>query len=183
MSKTETQSRAESLAKMLEFGAFSPNLLQNEIGVRKGAAAELRRLDAENKALRERLEIDPSHPIDGIAARDETIRLLDGQILALRARLEAPAAALAAPSAGWISVDVALPPKNTEMAIWFAESTIPSTGQYTGLRADPNGWSYPSENYLSPGEHPNHPEGGYPTVTHWMELHAPGAAQAKEGGA
>lgn len=53
MSKTETQSKAESLAKMLEFGAFSPNLLQNEIGVRKGAAAELRRLDAENKALRE----------------------------------------------------------------------------------------------------------------------------------
>ena len=56
MSKTETQSRAESLAKMLEFGAFSPNLLQNEIGVRKGAAAELRRLDAENKALREVLQ-------------------------------------------------------------------------------------------------------------------------------
>jgi hypothetical protein len=44
---------------MLEFGAFSPNLLQNEIGVRKGAAAELRRLDAENKALRERLEATP----------------------------------------------------------------------------------------------------------------------------
>ncbi|MFX0588456.1 hypothetical protein ACOART_12230, partial [Glaesserella parasuis] len=56
MSKTETQSRAESLAKMLEFGAFSPNLLQNEIGVRKGAAAELRRLDAENKALIKALE-------------------------------------------------------------------------------------------------------------------------------
>lgn len=130
MSKTETQSKAESLANMLEFGAFSPNLLQNEIGVRKGAAAELRRLDArvkslefsfnewhdktdwvqdtaqalelgmhradvlrariesldaENKALRARLEIDPSHPIDGIAARDETIRQLEAQIKGLRA--------------------------------------------------------------------------------------------------
>ncbi len=62
MSKTETQSRAESLAKMLEFGAFSPNLLQNEIGVRKGAAAELRRLDAENKALRELLGASPAVP-------------------------------------------------------------------------------------------------------------------------
>lgn len=57
MSKTETQSKAESLAKMLEYGAFSPNLLQNEIGVRKGAADELRRLDAENKALREFAEL------------------------------------------------------------------------------------------------------------------------------
>ena len=51
MSKPETQSKAESLAKMLEFGAFSPNLLQNEIGVRKAAAEELRRLDARVTSL------------------------------------------------------------------------------------------------------------------------------------
>ncbi|MFM9768085.1 hypothetical protein, partial [Streptomyces scabiei] len=35
---------------------------QNEIGVRKGAAAELRRLDAENKALRELLGASPAVP-------------------------------------------------------------------------------------------------------------------------
>ena len=40
--------------------------------------------EAQNKALRERLEIDPSHPIDGIEARDETIRQLDVQIKELR---------------------------------------------------------------------------------------------------
>lgn len=150
MSKTETQSDALQLAEFFGSMKKSSHRWYDGVPVHEKAAAELRRLDAENKAL--------------------------------RARLEAQAAALAAPSAGWISVDAALPPKNTEVAIWFAESTIPSTGQYTGLRADPNGWSYPSENYLSPGEHPNHPEGGGPTVTHWMELHAPGVAQAKEGG-
>lgn len=114
MSKTETQSRAESLAKMLEFGAFSPNLLQNEIGVRKGAAAELRRLDAENKALRglaatcyaglgaecnlpenwldalnaaangEPFDTEGLLPFTAAEARDETIRQLEAQIKGLR---------------------------------------------------------------------------------------------------
>lgn len=73
----------------------------------------------------------------------------------------------------WTSVEVALPPKNTEVVIWFAESNIPSTGQYTGLSRDPNGWSYPSECHLWPGEHPDHPEGGDPRVTHWMDVTDP----------
>lgn len=42
--------------------------------------ARIEALDAENKALRDRLEIDPSHPIDGIDARDETIRQLEAQV-------------------------------------------------------------------------------------------------------
>lgn len=71
MSKTETQSDAQILASFYE--KYSDN-------VSTSTAEALRRLDAENKALRERLEIDPSHPIDGIAARDETIRLLEARV-------------------------------------------------------------------------------------------------------
>lgn len=41
---------------------------------------------AEIERLRERLEIDPAHSIDGIYARDETIRGLDTEILKLKAR-------------------------------------------------------------------------------------------------
>lgn len=179
MSKTETQSEALRLADRLEGHA--------PMATRDQAAAELRRLDAENKALR----VLAATCYAGLGAEcnlpenwlDAMNAAANGEAFDTEGLLPFTAGTVAAPSAGWISVDVALPPKNTEVAIWFAESTIPSTGQYTGLRADPNGWSYPSENYPSPGEHPNHPEGGYPTVTHWMELHAPGAAQAKEGGA
>ena len=43
---------------------------------------------AEIERLRARLEIDPSHPYDGIYARDETIRQQDKQIERLRAVLE-----------------------------------------------------------------------------------------------
>lgn len=56
---------------------------------RHSGHSELRRLDAENKALRARLEIDPSHPIDGIAARDETIRQLEAQMRALLGEMDA----------------------------------------------------------------------------------------------
>jgi sugar phosphate isomerase/epimerase len=41
-------------------------------------------LIAEVRALRERLEIDPSHPYDGIYCRDETIRLQGEEIERLR---------------------------------------------------------------------------------------------------
>lgn len=74
MSKTETQSEALMLAQGLAEGFCG------QFAWLQPAAAELRRLDAENKALRARLEIDPSHPIDGIAARDETIRQLEAQV-------------------------------------------------------------------------------------------------------
>ena len=40
----------------------------------------------EIERLRERLEIDPAHPYDGIYARDETIRGLDAELLKLKAR-------------------------------------------------------------------------------------------------
>lgn len=36
----------------------------------------------------ERLEIDPSHPIDGIEARDETIRQLEAQMRALLGKMD-----------------------------------------------------------------------------------------------
>jgi hypothetical protein len=206
MSKTETQSDALTAERRLfitavanlelrkKFGdeGFRLDLERDELEALIEMAERTSRLDARVKSLEfafnewhdktnwvqetaQALELG-MHRADVLRAR---IEALDAENKALRERMEA---APSAPSAGWISVDVVLPPKNTEVAIWFAESTIPSTGQYTGLQADPNGWSYPSENYLSPGEHPNHPEGGDPTVTHWMELHAPGAAQAKEGG-
>lgn len=43
----------------------------------------------EIERLRARLEIDPAHPYDGIATRDETIRMQDQEIDALRAEVEA----------------------------------------------------------------------------------------------
>ncbi|WON88680.1 hypothetical protein [Delftia sp. UGAL515B_04] len=77
MSKTETQSEALRLAAKLRGEAENSIVKYSTAHL---AAKELERLDAENKALRERLEIDPSHPIDGIDARDETIRQLEAQV-------------------------------------------------------------------------------------------------------
>ena len=74
---------------------------------------------------------------------------------------------------GWVSVDERLPAKNTEVLICFAESPLPSTGQYTGHAEDPAGWCYPKESYLWPGESEKLPDGGAPTVTHWMPLPLP----------
>jgi hypothetical protein len=51
------------------------------------AAAEITR-------LRERLEIDPRHPYDGIHCRDETIRGQDAEITRLRAEVARKDAAL-----------------------------------------------------------------------------------------
>jgi len=47
--------------------------------------AVIRHQKEEIERLRARLEIDPSHPYDGIYARDETIRQLDKQTERLRA--------------------------------------------------------------------------------------------------
>ena len=71
---------------------------------------------------------------------------------------------------GWVSVEERLPAKNTEVLICFAESPLPSTGQYTGHAEDPAGWCYPKESYLWPGESEKLPDGGAPTVTHWMPI-------------
>lgn len=98
MSKTETQSDALTAERRLfitavanlelrkKFGdeGFRLDLERDELEALIEVAERVSRLDAENKALRARLEIDPSHPIDGIAARDETIRQLDVQIKELR---------------------------------------------------------------------------------------------------
>lgn len=92
MSKTETQSEAQKLSALLNVAmAFDHGrigtdrrFVEMDATVVASVDAELRRLDAENKALRARLEIDPSHPIDGIAARDETIRQLEAQVKTLR---------------------------------------------------------------------------------------------------
>ena len=82
--------------------------------------------------------------------------------------------------AGWISVDERLPEKNTKVLICFAELSIPSTGQYTASALDHEGWCYPQENRLWPGERPDFEDGGSPTVTHWMPLPAvPGPADGE----
>ena len=85
--------------------------------------------------------------------------------------------------AGWISVKDRLPEKNTEVLICFAELSIPSTGQYTASALDHEGWCYPQENRLWPGEHPDFEDGSSPTVTHWMPLPtAPGPADGESNG-
>lgn len=81
MSKTETQSEALRLAFKLR-GEAERSIVKYSTAHQ--SAKELERLDAENKALRARLEIDPAHPIDGIEARDEAIWQLDEQINELR---------------------------------------------------------------------------------------------------
>lgn len=43
-------------------------------------------LRKENEELKARLEIDPSHPYDGIYTRDETIKMLEGQLSDLKAK-------------------------------------------------------------------------------------------------
>lgn len=48
----------------------------------------LREAAAEIERLRKRLEVAPTHPHDGIYCRDETIRLQDAQIAALKAEVE-----------------------------------------------------------------------------------------------
>lgn len=65
------------------------------------------------------------------------------------------------PVCEWVSVTERLPAKYVEVLIAFRGSSLASTGQYTGLKRDPGGWSYPSEN------------GGDATdwtVTHWSPL-------------
>jgi hypothetical protein len=61
MSKTETQSEALRLA--LEFEICEDFNINPSIIDAAAAAAELRRLDAENKALRERLEASGAVPV------------------------------------------------------------------------------------------------------------------------
>lgn len=48
-------------------------------------------LQREVAFLRQRLEVDPHHPYDGIHCRDETIRLLDQEVDRLRAMLKSVA--------------------------------------------------------------------------------------------
>jgi len=51
------------------------------------AHKECDRLQAEIEALRGELEIDPRHHVDGIQARDATIKLLEGEVAAQQARI------------------------------------------------------------------------------------------------
>lgn len=116
------------------------------------------------------------------ASKDDMIGAMRKRIAELESELEAvgaggvsgPLMGIAAPptaqAEGWVSVEERLPAKNTEVLICFAESPLPSTGQYTGHAADPAGWCYPKESYLWPGESEKLPDGGAPTVTHWMPI-------------
>ena len=113
---------------------------------------------------------DDFEPVD----ESETPTEIADAVLAL---LAAPPTAQAE---GWISVKDRLPEKNTEVLICFAELSIPSTGQYTASALDHEGWRYPQENHLWPGERPDFEDGGSPTVTHWMPLPAaPGPADGE----
>jgi hypothetical protein len=47
--------------------------------------AQLKRYEADNAALKSRLEVEEGHPYDGISCRDETIRLQDERIDKLEA--------------------------------------------------------------------------------------------------
>lgn len=68
-------------------------------------------------------------------------------------------------NAGWTAVTDRLPDKHTEVLVAFAgQTSIPSTGQYTGSARDVEGWCYPDENRNS------RDDGKDPVVTHWMPL-------------
>ena len=113
---------------------------------------------------------DDFEPVD----ESETPTEIADAVLAL---LAAPPTAQAE---GWISVKDRLPEKNTEVLICFAELSIPSTGRYTASALDHEGWCYPQENHIWPGEHPDFEDGGSPTVTHRMPLPAaPGPADGE----
>lgn len=92
------------------------------------------------------------------------------------------AAPLQQPQEGWVSVDERLPEKFVEVLVAFADSSLPSTGQYTANPNDHDGWCYPKENC-------DWMDGSWPTVTHWMplpdhpheELFAPPAATNQNG--
>ena len=113
---------------------------------------------------------DDFEPVD----ESETPTEIADAVLAL---LAAPPTAQAE---GWVSVKDRLPEKNTEVLICFAELAIPSTGRYTASALDHEGWCYPQENHIWPGEHPDFEDGGSPTVTHWMPLPAaPGPADGE----
>jgi hypothetical protein len=70
-------------------GKACPRLLMEKPDGQKFYGLQWRELRAEVTRLRERLEIDPRHGYDGIYSRDETIRLQDERIDALRWENEA----------------------------------------------------------------------------------------------
>lgn len=78
MSKTETQSEALRLARLLESGCWLPVGHGDPIDE---AAAELRRLDAENKALRERME---APAVDATAERDAAFEAVRKRLCGLQ---------------------------------------------------------------------------------------------------
>ncbi|ABX35862.1 hypothetical protein Daci_3224 [Delftia acidovorans SPH-1] len=88
MSKTETQSEALRLARLLESGCWLPVGHGDPIDE---AAAELRRLDAEVRELKMTVQ----HESLCVEAAKERIEALDAENKALRERLEAPAAPVA----------------------------------------------------------------------------------------
>lgn len=51
-------------------------------------SAHAKKLGTRVKELEERLEVDPAHPYDGIACRDETIRQQDLRVARLEARVK-----------------------------------------------------------------------------------------------
>ena len=77
-----------------------------------------------------------------------------------RAALTSTVAA-ASPESAWVSVDVQLPPKFTEVLVAFKDCSLPACAQYTDNRSDIDGWCYPKE---------NHGDGFDWTITHWMPL-------------
>ena len=82
----------ESLNDWFSAEEYMSNMLLHPVDARFAEACTptaILALIAEVRALRERLEIDPRHPYDGIECRNETIALQDEQIAALREDLQA----------------------------------------------------------------------------------------------
>ncbi|WP_289241832.1 hypothetical protein [Delftia sp.] len=125
MSKTEAQSEALRLARLLESGCWLPVGHGDPIDE---AAAELRRLDAEVRELKMTVQ----HESLCVEAAKERIEALDAENKALRAQLESPAA-----QAGWKLV----PAKPTDAMLgaaqkaWLADPLRRSSTLYAAALA------------------------------------------------
>lgn len=107
----------------------------------------------------------PAGPVDELAqafARAYPTPDLADHMLTKYRDLQAIAARVSGQVPGWQRVEDSLPPKFTEVLVFFAgQCSIASTGQYTGNPRDHDGWCYPDE---------NRQDGEWPTVTHWQLL-------------